>query len=372
MKKISILKYSALAFALLYGGFFPHQTVAAKKAPELAFYPAKDWTVSEGASCTVANEFNNGFIIQLDGTGNGVQVMTVNLRQDALDTSKKYRTNLSVPGYSRVAASSNAQNAQILTLNLKGQDRLYREMRDAGVFDLKIDDNEFRFYTAGFSAIAKDFEACMAAKKSPPPAAVTTLDSAPNNEIVVSSNKDIHWNDESPIDIVPPSTTHEVRGNDKTGLSHIGIEPDSPVKIERETTKITADFRGIEDKQARLELENQQLRDELRAALEESRKEEISIKGSNWDLEQATLMYNESERQVQLLGQKLKRTKTSCDLETKELEAMLFDPQVTNEQQLAKLADLEGQLGDAQTELERQRIRYDERIRVLERQLQTQ
>jgi hypothetical protein len=44
---------------------------------------------------------------------------------------------------------------------------------------------------------------------------------------------------------------------------------------------------------------------------------------------------------------------------------MLFDPQLTNESQLARLATLEQQLNATKRDLESQRLRYEEQIRFL-------
>ena len=58
-----------------------------------------------------------------------------------------------------------------------------------------------------------------------------------------------------------------------------------------------------------------------------------------------------------------------CDVEKKELEGMLFDPQVTDQQQLAKLAALEAELEKTKADLLMQKRSYDERINILEEQI---
>ncbi len=385
MKRFSHSKICLLAFTALCGVALSSPSQA--KDPELAFYPAKDWSISEGSSCTAANEFNNGFIIQLDGGANGIQAMTVNVRQDAFEAGKSYNTGLSVPGASKTSTGSVADNAQILTINMNGKDSLYQQMRGAGVFDLTIDENKFRFYMVGFANAGAAFETCMAGlannsgaqHSSAAPAAAEQAASAPQDIVVSAGGADnINWQDQSaPVDITQPviepqKVIFQMKGNDKTGLDYLGIPEDSPIEVTRETASVSADFSAIGNETERLKLENQQLRDELEAALAEARQEQMSIKGENWNMEKSAMMYNESERQVQLLGQKLQRERTACDMEKKELEAMLFDPQVTNEQQMAKLADLEAQLAKAKDELNMQRVRYDDRIRVLEGQIQTQ
>lgn len=115
-----------------------------------------------------------------------------------------------------------------------------------------------------------------------------------------------------------------------------------------------------------LRAENAALNDELKSMVRESENERLSISSENWNLEQATMKFNEAERQIKRLGMELQKERARCDGEKKELEAMLFDPQVTNQQQLARLADLEAQLSKAKEENQLQRLQYEERLRALE------
>ena len=79
------------------------------------------------------------------------------------------------------------------------------------------------------------------------------------------------------------------------------------------------------------------------------------------------MKFNEAERQIKRMGQQLQKERAKCKAEKQELEAMLFDPQVTSDAQLARLAELESQLMKARKELDDQRAHYEERIRALER-----
>ena len=112
--------------------------------------------------------------------------------------------------------------------------------------------------------------------------------------------------------------------------------------------------------------ENRALNNELKSALKESEDERMTIASENWNLEQATMRFNEAERQIKRLGQQLQRERAKHAEERRDLESMLFDPQVTDQAQLARLAKLEEQLMTAERELENQRLRYEERIRQLE------
>ncbi|MCB1720156.1 MAG: hypothetical protein KDI11_00170 [Alphaproteobacteria bacterium] len=161
-----------------------------------------------------------------------------------------------------------------------------------------------------------------------------------------------------------------------------------PVKVHKESYSSEADFTEIEPAAAasniatqdlrkqvlslesivqNLKDENTALTNELQTALRESEEERLSISSENWNLESATMKFNEAERQIKRMGQQLQKERAKCKAEKQELEAMLFDPQVTSDAQLARLAELESQLMKARKELDDQRAHYEERIRALER-----
>ncbi len=116
----------------------------------------------------------------------------------------------------------------------------------------------------------------------------------------------------------------------------------------------------------KLKAENAALSSDFSDNVRETEEERLSISSDNWNLERATMRYNEAEREVKRLGQQLQKERASCTLEKQDLEAQLFDPQVASQQQVAKLADLEGKLDKAKAEMETQRQFYEERIRILE------
>ena len=160
-----------------------------------------------------------------------------------------------------------------------------------------------------------------------------------------------------------------------------------PIKVKKEKLSGEADFTSaprpeiqelrkqvlaLEDMVGDLKSENRALNDELKTAIRDSEEERLSISSENWNLEQATMRFNEAERQIKRLGQQLQRERAKHNQEKRELETMLFDPQVTNEAQLARLAELENEILKTRRELEDQRARYEERIRALEAQTATQ
>lgn len=117
-----------------------------------------------------------------------------------------------------------------------------------------------------------------------------------------------------------------------------------------------------------LKKENDDLNRDFSSTVHETKTERMSISSENWNLERATMRYNEAEREIKRLGQLLQQERAQCSMEKQDLEAQLFDPQVTSTQQLAKLGDLERKLTEAKENMERQRQQYDERIRILEGQ----
>ncbi len=107
----------------------------------------------------------------------------------------------------------------------------------------------------------------------------------------------------------------------------------------------------LEQKIDALMAENKALNDELNASLREGEKERMSISSENWNLEKATMLYNEAERQNKSLGLQIQKERAQHEMEKKELEAMLFDPEVTSREQLARLSALERELAALRAEL---------------------
>lgn len=101
-----------------------------------------------------------------------------------------------------------------------------------------------------------------------------------------------------------------------------------------------------------LKQENEALNKELEMSLKASEDERLEISSDNWNLEKATMQFNEAERQIARLGQQIQKERAQHAYEKKELEMMLFDPQVTEEAQLAHLSMLEQKLKAAQAELD--------------------
>jgi hypothetical protein len=160
--------------------------------------------------------------------------------------------------------------------------------------------------------------------------------------------------------------TQPMKVNRERMSGNADFTADDPNGLSNVNEQLRKDVISLEATLRQLKAENTALNAELKSALRESEEERLSISSENWNLERATMQYNEAERQIKRLGQQLQQERAKCSLEKRDLEAMLFDPQVTEQAQMARLTSLEGQLAKAQRELEAQRIRYEERIRLME------
>lgn len=178
---------------------------------------------------------------------------------------------------------------------------------------------------------------------------------------------------------LPPEATEPAAGEDfaasdsmdSMATASAALEPSSGIAGE-DFIQMRDKIRDLEAEVSRLSTENQTLDNELKSNLKDSEEERLSVSSDNWNLERATMRYNEAERQLKRLGRQLQAARQQCTSEKQELETMLFDPQVTEQQQLAKLSVMEEELAKAKIELQNAQRRYEERIRILEGQLAAQ
>ncbi len=96
-------------------------------------------------------------------------------------------------------------------------------------------------------------------------------------------------------------------------------------------------------KLATLEAKNSALEGELKDSYKATEDERLSISSDNWNLERATMRFNEAERQIDKLGRQLQRQRIAHESEKQELEEMLFDPSVTEASQIAELSRMEAE-----------------------------
>ena len=643
MKKITL---SLLATSIISTAAF--QAVAATpaaggKEPGIYFYPSKSWTMGHAATqstdCAVQNEFNNGFVLQFDGSNKGVQSFTTNFRQSLFKEGQQYQMTLSVPGKLTKTISATATGPSLLTVPLANNADLYKSARDNAVIDISVEQNNFRFYLVNFAPAAANFEKCMAggsvpasapanapvqreanaaipaataassasaaplaegtraavlneaiameekeaasgnvaiteiipespqpeikdvpaaapvktAEAAPAPAPVTLAaqpgaprgkrmseilakeiernpsvvadnESAPaiiNEKTAASKNpaapsfvnerpqsagqpdgqpvaivptieergaeqsaslqqkQDVEQNlapkeiivadtaptaglkmppkqnpDENISATLPPPTTKNAATPEPVQKQALAPEPTNPglkpvdrpankpeskpvaqpdVKslstpapvVHKQSAKIEADFTHVNEvepagqpegvyepfsqfegersasvgqtparalatqrhtadpemlmkiseleKQVQsLRSENAALNDELRTTVSGAKEENHSIASENWNLERATMRFTEAERQVKRMGDQVQRERAKCEADKKDLEAQLFDPQITGQQQLARLADLEQKLAAAEQKLADQQMQHNERMKIMQSQTATQ
>lgn len=623
MKKITL---SLLATSIISTTAF--QAVAATpaaggKEPGLYFYPSKSWALgaaAQSAGCAVQNEFNNGFVLQFDGSNKGVQSFTTNFRQNLFHEGQQYQVTLSVPGKLSKTISATATGPSLLTVPLTNNADLYKNARDNAVIDLSVEQNNFRFYLVNFAPAAANFEKCMAGGSVPAsapaptdtqrnanaaPVAATPLAegtrAAVLNEAIAMEEKEAAGGNVAITEIIPENpqaeisdiTADEAGGNnnapmkaaaapqpiktaeaapvalaaqpeaprgkrmsemlaeeiannpsivaDKDGAAIIinektaasenpaapafvnerpqstnqpdgqpvaiaptieergaaqsaglqqkqdeaakeiivadtaspaelkmpsaakntaapepvqkealapeptnpglrsedkpeskpQIQPDvkslrtpAPV-VHKQNAKMEADFTRVNEvepagqpegvyepfsqfegervasaahpparapatqrytadpemlmkiseleKQVQsLRSENAALNDELKTTVSGAKEENQSIASENWNLERATMRFTEAERQVKRMGDQVQRERAKCEADKKDLEAQLFDPQITGQQQLARLADLEQKLAAAEQKLADQQMQHSERMKIMQSQTETQ
>lgn len=448
--------------AIVLGSCFVSGNAHAKD-PEHYFYPKSKWVVdrvestnnNELHSCTISNQLNNGYRVQIAGTANGFTNINLDLKQNVFEAGKRYEVMYQVPGVNKELLPTRAFQQNLLVSDLRNQKEFVQAMRESGVLDVNIRGNEFRIYMTGFDAKMQNFTQCVgaglnvaenttsapeetsapalaqadapeiieAAPEPPPSTSLTSADQplgkpAPREryteqieEEIKQGNSQYMPDDQSSVKPVAQKSIQasaEPEDNEPAKM----IAPKKKPFIDTKTTKVnaTVDFtkpiaesarnfdriepasgasiklNALKDDYSALKSEMTQLRqqvkslrnqnrmldEELRTVSEDSKAEHVSVASDNWNLERATMRFEEAERQALRVGRQLKSERARCDLEKKELETLLFDPQLTNKTQLAKLASLETDLEESKAEILRQKRRYDERVRLLEEQLSAQ
>ncbi len=636
------ISHTALVALLLAGASGSVLAKTIINEPEISFYPAKTWAIEKSTnSCAIKNQFNNGFLIDFNGTDKWVQGMNIDFQQNVFEKGQSYDVTLNVPGVRSKTFKAQASNTQALAVNMRKDKEFYKALRTASVLDMSMMENEFRFYLTGFSQQAQEFERCMAGATMPEGVQPNTQKFAVNEakameqqektgeKGITVSSKDLKMSESADIEATPASAStnnmlavnaipysettkvgeqiiskkepnkrfseqlaeqikrdpslvdiepqkieplqvrkaldvpddiaqmplvpvpmdkpkdasqmpavkaapvekvaeqadatkealkqlseqapsEEIATADRLTETNIVKNPDAPetapnalvnttpqrapevihfdspkikvkpddtalakaneapkavsamneapkpaiksvdapapikaamndkmqareitpapvtplmptdkmpennapdvktasvedaatirepetfkmepstirtstpsMKINKQISTNQGDFRGEESMELRkqvmklesmteqLKAENQALNKELNSSLREGEEERLDIASDNWNLEQATMRYNEAERQLKRMAQQLQGERAKAQAEKRELETMLFDPTVTDQAQLARLAELSNQLQKTQDELRLERERSEERIRALQAQ----
>ncbi len=487
--------------ALLLGTSAPYG-IAQAGEPELYFYPKSKWVVSRINSdqephgiCTISNQLNNGYILELSGSEQGISNINIDFRQNAFQQNLKYEVQYKIPGISRAIIPSRASKQNLIVSDLSGKQGFAKKLASAGVLDVQIRDNNFRIYLTGLKASMPQFEDCVSPMEfmaqdetsaptsknaliedtmeiipepelaslesnlaPPPPMPVENVSVEPivNEESVAEENvvsdprklrpkpsnrprytelmaeklkqeneqykpenkpissektntngskeKNVDATNESRVIPEPPSKpvktsaletpsepkvtnikspepVYHVTRNEETVVIDLTKEAEmlsnvEPAAGQMQSSMINEDFIAMRNKISEMEKElislrenNKMLDEELKIALQDAEKERMSVSSDNWNLERATMKFNEAERQIMRLGRQLQTQRAVCEKEKADLENMLFDPKLTDQNQLAKLSMLERELEESKSELYRQKRQYEERIRLLEQQL---
>jgi len=335
----------------------------AAQASPLFFYPSSGWTQS--ADCKTSTVFNNGYALQISQNA-----LSIDFQQTAFQSGDDFTLNLRVPGIDPKPFAASAITDQILSVDLSSNDAFSAALLQADILDFTLDGNDFRFSLKGLQKASAGFATCGQAEEP---------------EIIIAAPADVAIEIEVEDIIVESvvtettkitetySTPEPVVTRDVTSLD-VDLTPiaDAQVRQQENAARFTYEARiaRLEQRIAQLQNDNKLLTstvEDLQTA-NPSALSTYALSADNWDLERATLRFQEAERQLKTLGQKLQRERAQCKLEQTELEAMLFDPQITNERQLAELSALEAELAEAQAELIAQRVRYEEQIKVLQSQ----
>lgn len=130
-----------------------------------------------------------------------------------------------------------------------------------------------------------------------------------------------------------------------------------------------AQLRSVEAQLKSVEAERDNLRAEISKLGEGQEDGLLKLSGSDWNLEQATRRYNEAEREIRRLGSQLEQARTQCTAEKKEIEYMLFDPEIAEQEQISKLMTLETEVNTAKAELARKDTEVSGKISEYEQQI---
>jgi len=496
--------------------------VASAKDSDVYFYPKGKWNIeragkhTEGAPiiCAVSNKFNNGYVVQIVGSSEGVLNLNIDFRQDSFQSNTSYDVTYSVPGITKRVIPAKAFKKNLLVSDLRGEDDFATALQKASVLDVEIKGVEFRMYMTGLVGAMDEYAKCIEPQQiidtpvsqiieevasiqkttgtpikinfvpdgniAPPPPQLNEpvelnnvmqsndmakhklrpsasnkpryteelakqlkeqsdqykpeiTDNAAQEEVVeiVEFEELKEVTQESIIEIIGDNLEGDMAQKEEfigkeASASDISVEPKQITKITSAKSsppvytitklksvsvdlttenaahigaasvgdmddkamdlaaispaigKDNGEFINMRNKLSELEGrvgvllgENKMLNEELKIILQDSENEKMSVSSNNWDLERATMKFNEAERQVMRLGRKLQTQKAQCKNEKAELENMLFDPELTNQNQLASLASLETELDSVKSDLYRQQRQYEERIKLLEKRLDT-
>ncbi len=115
--------------------------------------------------------------------------------------------------------------------------------------------------------------------------------------------------------------------------------------LDRRYKSALVDLDAIKAQNIELEDQKDFLEKEMIALKASEKKIQLSADAS-WDLEKATYRYQEAQREIMSLGRLVEQKDLQCEGEKKDIEKLLFDPEIADREQRAKLSDLESIIAD--------------------------
>lgn len=130
----------------------------------------------------------------------------------------------------------------------------------------------------------------------------------------------------------------------------VSVPAPAPV-ADDEVIKVRNELRQVAGQLDVLKAENLALKDQIVTLQKGTESTQLKAAGGNWDLEQSTRRYQESQREIVRLGALLQAKDAKCTQEKKDIEYMLFDPAIADKAQIAMLNSLEDKVKENEEKL---------------------
>lgn len=118
-----------------------------------------------------------------------------------------------------------------------------------------------------------------------------------------------------------------------------------------ETDSLRANLQESRQQLDRLLDENAALSADLEKLRNNADQQVASATSGDWNLEQATRRYQEAQREIRRLGSLLEQQRGKCEAEKKDIEYMLFDPEIADREQISQLQSMEAELIEAKSRI---------------------
>ncbi len=157
-------------------------------------------------------------------------------------------------------------------------------------------------------------------------------------------------------------TVEQLEGRNAALLAQLDEVSSSPAPVAADSYSALARVKILEEQLQMANVEKNKLAQKLDALRTEKADGIFELASSNWDLEEATRRFNEAERELQKMGGQVEAQRAQCTAEKRELEFMLFDPEIASEAQTAKLMSLEKELVAARADVARSKQALEARV----------